>query len=306
MYPGGPVLVPFKPLVDCVGLKQAGRLQNDRVFLDYFYRLQNLAISMFEWKNLPPTVSERFLELTLFEYGKAIYFRDIVIGDLALTVMYNGDIDVYRIPTRRTAYANNGYQMPLTADDSVFIFNNYLHMPSIYTIILYAERLTQIERAIEVNINAQKTPVLILSEESQRLTLEKVYQQYSGNQPVIFGSKNLDISGITAVKTDAPFVADKLYILKRQTWNEILTFMGIENSNTEKKERLVTDEISSNLGAVQAQRFVMLNSRQQAAKEINAMFGTNIQVEFRELSMISATEGLDETDEDKEANGENG
>lgn len=255
---------------------------NDVTFMDYYYRLHELVINMFEWRNLPPTVDERFLELTLSEYGFAVYFRDEFLGDLALTVMLGGPLNVYRIPVYRRAYANNGYQRDLDPENSVLIFNNYLRQPSMMTIILYARRLYEIERTIEVNVKAQKTPVALLCEESQRLTFENLYRDYNGNKPVIFGTKNLDLDNIKTVKTDAPYVADKLNILKRQIWNEALTFCGIENSNTEKKERLVTDEITSNLGGVQAQRFVMLNARRQAAKQINAMFGTNIEVDFRQ------------------------
>lgn len=279
----GTVLPPqrFNPLQRPKKSWEAKKLNND-TFIDYFTRLQEICINMFEWSNLPETVDERFLELTLCEYGYAIYFNDEVIGDLVATSMIGGPLDVYRIPTRRTAYAVNGYQKNLTDKDSVLIFNNYLHTPSMLTIILYARRLYEIERTIDVNVKAQKTPVAILCDESQLFTMKNVYEKYDGNEPVIFGARNLDMKGIQAMKTDAPFVADKLNILKRQIWNEAMTIFGVENANAEKKERLVTDEVLSNLGGVQAQRYVMLNSRRQAAKKINKMFGTHIEVNFRQ------------------------
>lgn len=279
----GTVLPPqrFNPLQRPKKSWEAKKLNND-TFIDYFTRLQEICINMFEWSNLPETVDERFLELTLCEYGYAVYFNDEVIGDLVATSMIGGPLDVYRIPTRRTAYAVNGYQKNLTDKDSVLIFNNYLHTPSMLTIILYARRLYEIERTIDVNVKAQKTPVAILCDESQLFTMKNVYEKYDGNEPVIFGARNLDMKGIQAMKTDAPFVADKLNILKRQIWNEAMTIFGVENANAEKKERLVTDEVLSNLGGVQAQRYVMLNSRRQAAKKINKMFGTDIEVNFRQ------------------------
>lgn len=255
---------------------------NDDIFIDYFNRLEEIAINMFEWSNLPDTVDERFLELTLCEYGFLVYFNDEVIGNLVATCMLGGALDVYRIPTNRKAYATNGYQKELTDKDSVLIFNNYLHTPTMLTILLYAKRIAEIDRTIDINVRAQKTPVAVLCDESQLLTFKNAYEKIDGNEPVIFGTKNLDLKNITAIKTDAPFVADKLNILKRQLWNEVMTFMGVENSNSEKKERLVTDEILSNLGGVQAQRYVMLNSRRQAADKINKMFGTDIEVNFRQ------------------------
>ena len=265
----------------CIRNINSDRL-NRNTFNDYFNRLFELAINMFKWENLPDTVDERFLELSLCEKGYCLYFNDDIMGNLALTCKIGGELDVYRIPTRRIAYAVNGYQAERTNKDSVLIYNNYLHTPTMQTISLYAERLTAIERAIDVNVNAQKTPIAILTDEKQKRTLEEIYRKYEGNAPVIIGAKNLDLNSVKAMTTGAPYVADKLNILKRQIWNEALTFFGIENANTEKRERLVSDEITSNLGGVQAQRYVMLNAREQAADKINRMFGTNINVKFRQ------------------------
>lgn len=263
--------------------KWESALLNNRTYLQYYNRLLELAINMYEWKNLPDTVDERFLELTLFSDGMAVFFQDDGgLGYLCLQCMIGGELDVYRIPIDRTAYATNGYQMRLNNQNSVIIFNNYTHTNSMLDIEMYARRLYEIERTIDVNVKAQKTPVLIRATENQRLTMKNLYMQYDGNEPFIFGDKQLDMDGIKVLKTDAPYVADKLNILKRQIWNEALTYLGIENSNTEKRERLVSDEITSNLGGVTAQRFCRLNARRKAAEQINKMFGLDIQVDFRE------------------------
>lgn len=263
---------------------------NNKTYIDYYNRLMELALNVFEWENLPPSVDERFLELTLYEMGYCLYFNDEIVGNLALTCTIGGQLDVYRIPVLRRAYAVNGYNKLCSTKDSVLIFNNYLHTPTQLTIELFARRLYEIERAIDVNVKAQKTPTLILANEQQRLTMQNLYMQYDGNEPFIFGDKNMDIEGIKSLKTDAPFVADKLEYLKHQIWNEALTFCGIENSNQDKKERLVSDEVGSNYGNIEAQRNVMLNARKQACKKINAMFGTNIDVHFRSnlATMVNA------------------
>lgn len=254
---------------------------NNQTYIDYYQRLMEFAINMFEWRNLPPTVDERFLELTLYEKGYCLYFNDEVVGNLALTCTIGGMLDVYRIPTERRAFAVNGYNKICTSQDSVLIFNNYLHTPTILTIELFARRLYEIERTIDVNVKAQKTPTLVLASEQQRLTMQNLYMQYDGNEPFIFGDKDMEFDGIKCLRTDAPYVADKLQVLKHQIWNEALTFCGIENSNQDKKERLVADEVGSNYGNIEAQRNVMLNARRQAADNINRMFGTNIEVGFR-------------------------
>lgn len=275
---------------------------NNKTYIDYYNRLMELALNVFEWENLPPSVDERFLELTLYEMGYCLYFNDEIIGNLALTCTIEGRLDVYRIPVLRRAYAMNGYNKMCSTKDSVLIFNNYLHTPTQLTIELFARRLYEIERAIDVNVKAQKTPTLILSSEQQRLTMQNLYMQYDGNKPFIFGDKNMDIEGIKSLKTDAPFVADKLENLKHQIWNEALTFCGIENSNQDKKERLVSDEVGSNYGNIEAQRNVMLNARKQAVKKINTMFGTNIDVHFRSnlATMVNVDNVSRETLEESE------
>ena len=266
---------------------------NNKTYIDCYDRLMELALNVLEWENLPPTVDERFLELTLYEMGYCLYFDDPIIGNLALTCTIGGRLDVYRIPILRRAYAVNGYNKMCSAKDSVLIFNNYLHTPTLLTIELFARRLYEIERAIDVNVKGQKTPKAILSSEQQRLTMKNLFMQYDGNEPFIFGDKNLDIEGIKSLDIGSPFVADKLQILKHQIWNEALTFLGIENSNQDKKERLVSDEVGSNYGNVEAQRNVMLNARRQAVKKINAMFGTDINVKFRSnLATMVNTENV--------------
>lgn len=258
---------------------------NNLTYRQYLNRLTELAISMFEWKNLPNTVDARYLELHLFETGCMVYFKDDVIGDLCLDCIVNGRLDVYGNPLLRRAYSGyNNYQKLLTYKDSVIIWNNYLHGNSILDVEMFARRLYNIDRIIDINVNAQKTPVLVQGNEKQRLTLLNLYKEYDGNAPFIFGDKNLgtDINTLKAISTDAPYVCDKLYQLKTQIWNEALTYLGISNINIQKKERLITDEVTRNQGGTIASRYSRLESRRQAVEKINYMFGTNIEVNYRE------------------------
>lgn len=255
---------------------------NNATFMQYYNRLTELSISMFEWKNLPPTIDPRFMELTLFADGQAVFFKDEVLGYLCLQNILGGEFDVYRVPIKRRAYAVNGYQKDLTREDSVIIFNNYLHTNSMLDVRMFAKRLYNLDRAIDVNANAQKTPILIQCDETQRLTMLNVYKQYQGNEPVIFGDKNLNTNGVKVLQTNAPYVCDKLYQLKTQIWNEALTYLGISNINVQKKERLITDEVTRNQGGTIASRYSRLESRREACKKINDMFGLNIWCDYRE------------------------
>lgn len=255
---------------------------NNRTYLQYYNRLTELAISMFEWQNLPKTVDPRFLEMCLFSDGMCVFFEDEVLGYLTLQCMIGGKLNVYRIPNERKAYATNGYQRNLNGKNSVIIFNNYLHTNSMLDVEMFSKRLYNLDRAIDVNANAQKTPVLIQCDETQRLTMKNLYKQYEGNEPFIFGSKGLDANGLKVLQTGAPYVADKLYELKTQLWNEALTYLGISNINVVKKERMITDEVTRNQGGTVASRYSRLESRREACRQINEMFGLNIWVDYRE------------------------
>ena len=269
---------------------------NNATFMQYYNRLVELAISMFEWKNLPETIDQRFLELALFGDGMAVFFEDKEIGYLALRTMIGGRLNLYNIPTDRRAYVSNGYNMPLTQDDSVIIWNNLMHTNSVLEVSNFSKRLWDLDRTIDVNAKAQKTPILIRCEESQRLTLKNLYKQYSGNEPVIYADKGLAAKPIDVLNTDAPYVCDKLYELKTQIWNEALTYLGISNVSYQKKERLLQDEVQRNMGGTIASRYSRLEARRQAANEINKMFGLNIDVNFREDFSLA----IDELEEEIE------
>lgn len=269
---------------------------NNRTYQQYYWHLLGLAISMFEWKNLPDTIDERFLELTLFSDGKALFFKDDVIGDLTLQVALGGNFDVYRIPKNRRAYSANGYNKQCDETNSVIIWNNMMHTDSKLDVEMFAKKLYDIDMSIIVNAKAQKTPTLILCDEEEKLTLENIYMQYDGNKPVIFGKKGLNPNSVSAISTGAPYVADKLFELKTRYWNEALTYLGISNLAINKKERLISEEVSKSMGSTIANRYVRLNTRKQAAEQINRMFGLNIDVEYREdfAGLVKESDAEDE------------
>lgn len=255
---------------------------NSTMYMQYYNRLTELAISMFEWKNLPDSIDPRFLELTLFGDGMAIFFEDDVLGFVALRTMIGGRLNVYQIPMERRAYASNGYNMALDDTNSVIIFNNLLHTNSTLEVEQFSRRLYDLDRIIDVNAKAQKTPILISCDETQRLTMMNLYKQYDGNTPFIYGDKNINPNSLQVLTTGAPYVADKIYQLKVQIWNEALTYLGISNVSITKKERLITDEVTRNQGGTIASRYSRLEARRQACKQINDMFGLDVWVDYRE------------------------
>lgn len=269
---------------------------NNRLYAHYYRYLTELAISMFEWKNLPETVDERYMELCLFTHGQAIFFKDEVMGYLCLNNAVQGKFNVYRIPERRRAYAANGYNKVLTDEDSVIIYNDYLRGNTMNAVRNYAEMLWDIDQTIRVNARAQKTPILIACDESERMTMLNVYQKYDGNQPVIYGTKELKGNSLQVLSTGAPDVTKNLYELKTKYFNEALTYLGISNINVQKKERLVADEVTRMVGGTIASRYQRLEMRRKACDEINRMFGLDLACDYREDFREMDDEVIDEGD----------
>ncbi len=255
--------------------------KNKGAWMQYYQRLVELSMSMFKWENLPSTVDERYLELCLLTDGQAVFFFDEVLGALALRCATGGNFSVYHIPNDRRAFASNGYNRKLNEKNSVLIYNNMLHTNSMLDIEIYAQRLWDMDRTIDINAKAQKTPIIILCDESQRLTMENLYKKYDGNVPFIFGEKGLDINAVKTINTNAPFIAPALYDLRTQIWNEALTVLGISNINVTKKERMITDEVKRNQGGTLAMRYSKLNARNQACNQINEMFGDRLDAPVR-------------------------
>ena len=259
--------------------------ENKRTWNNYTYRLFEMAMSRGHWENMPKSIDVRYLEQTLITQGACVFFKDDVLGYLCLPVVLNGKLDVYGNPYDFMAISDTGYNKKLDVNSGVIIYNNFLRMPNIAEICYYADRLYEYDRIIDVNVKAQKTPVLIKCDKNELLSMENIYQKYDGNQPVIYGKKSLNDDNITVLKTDAPYVADKVYSLKRNIRNEALTQLGIPNTDTTKRERMIKDEVISSQGAVIATRNSPEKMRQLACDKINEMFGLNIWYQFDNIDI---------------------
>lgn len=155
----------------------------------------------------------------------------------------------------------------------VLIMNNIDMIPTFDSIQLFANRLYECQRTWDVNIKAQKTPVMVIVDERQRALMENLYSQYDGNRPYIFGDKQqLDENILRTLNTEAPFIADKITQEKNNIWNEALTFLGINNIIEEKKERLTEDESQTNNELINLNLQSFLAPRQEACKNFNDLF----------------------------------
>lgn len=268
-------------------------LVNDLTYYDYLRRFKKVALSVFEWVNLPKSMDAKYLEKCLYYNGMATLLKDKNFGFINTNCCSAGDVNIYGLPTKLECYSYNfnsrrtlytgllpniskERQEYLENSQCILVQNDWDREPTAGSMELFALRLYEAERTIDTNIKAQKTPVLILVDEKQRLTLQNIYNQYDGNQPVVFGDKNnLADSNqiIKAIETGAPYVADKITDYKKEIWNEALTFLGINNIMVDKKERLITDEANSNNELINLNLQSYLAPRQEACKQFNEKFG---------------------------------
>lgn len=277
--------------------------RNSEVFWYNFNRLKLKAISMFEWINLPKEIDERYLELMLCQNGYVCFFKDQLVPDVdtffALQCTLGGRFNVYNIPTVYQIYTASGYTARRTAEDSVIIYNNLLHTPTVPLLMYHAYNIANVERTIEINLNQLKRPYIFLVPENQRYTFIKLVNDIKNNQDVIIGNKDLNLDNLNPINTITPNNTLDLYTLKKRYYNEALTDMGINNLNVDKKERLVSDEVSSNDEDVLINRNSMLYARKMACKQINDMFGLDIDVKFRNEFMEEQKEEIEVFDDNE-------
>lgn len=261
---------------------------NNETFQDYLYRLRKLALSRFKW-TLPKSMNEIWLEKSLYEFGMASFLKDKKYGLINTKCCSSGDLNIYGLPTRLNCYSFEYQSIRklytglegkteaqieyLENSEAILVPNNWDFIPTESTLLLYAYRLYQADRTCDVNIGAMRTPVLILVPENQKLAMENLYVQYEGNRPVIFGDKDsLSPDSIRSIKTDAPFISDKIMDYKKKIWNEALTFLGINNIQEDKKERLITDEANQNNEVINLNLQSYLEPRQEACRQFNEKF----------------------------------
>ena len=267
---------------DILHIKEPGKFLSEFTYIDYFYRFMLLARSMFKWENLPNGLKEEWVERYLFNEGRCMFFYDSDLGYMIAKVADCGEVNVFDEPIKLLPIATNYGKSKhyINGVDGVLIKNNDCSLPTSTTIALYSLRIAEITREIDINVNEQKTPLALKGNSKQIATLKRMYDQYEGNRPALFIDKGFD-GAIESIDTQAPVVFDKLQIQKHELINECMTFLGLNNANTQKRERLITDEVEANNEEIAMNAQIMLKARQQAVEEINKIFNLNIKVSLR-------------------------
>lgn len=265
-------------------------MANNMTFSYYYYKLMLVARSLFEWSGLPNNMDERWIEKYLFTSGKCIFYKDPTMGFMVAGMAQQGGVNCYGDPTSvwpvAENYVYNGEKL-VNGENCYVIRNNDLMLPNFPIIRHYAFKLCNIDRAIDTNVEAVKTPIIVRCSEKMKLSLKNAINQRRDNEPVIWSSDLSDINEmVDTLTTNAPIVFPQLQTQKHMILNEVFTDLGINNANMDKRERMVANEVEANNEQVKACEDVMLKAREQACKEINRIFGTNISVKRRKLEEI--------------------
>lgn len=253
-----------------------------------YNRFLNLALNRFKWEGLPLGLESRKLEEFLVRYGKVACFK--YNGGVYMLPCYSdGSINVYGEPNTYTVQSCNGsLDKHFNADDIVIIRNNALATNDHDDLLLFAERINEVEQTMDINLFHQNTPYVILCDEKERLTFKNILKQVKEFRFAIFGRKGLSVGQSDILDTRADYILDKLQDHKTELMNELLTFLGINNANTDKKERLVVDEVNANNDFILVNIDHMYDERVKACEEINEKFGLNLRVEKREVESVGA------------------
>lgn len=257
------------------------QLTNMKTYLMYRKEMLTLAENVFEFKNLPLFIDVSYLNETLLRNGSIAFFKDDVLGVIALPYDVIGNFDIYGRPLQIMARAANGtYYKKLNRDEFVIMYDNNGKYPIYLDICQMAERIALSKRTIDVNIVQQRTPRIWKTSQDKKRTLQDMLSEIDGMKENIATYESIDIDDMNAVLAPAPFVADKIDLHLDKEWAEFYRLIGVANLIEQKKERMIKDEMNASQGGTIASRFSRFEPRKRAIDEINKKFGTNIEVSY--------------------------
>jgi upper collar protein len=288
---------------------ERNRLAFFEFYFNYFY---NIVVNYFTWEGLPNDIDELFIERKLIENGHVSFFHDDTFGFIAQGGTRGERLNHYDQPLSyqpvnvssmnyfkqmEIAYTENDFNVIETLHKDnpdkikkpcIVIPNNNFYEPYIGYLELFCEKLADIELTIQLNRNAQITPYFIFVDNNSVLSMKNIFNKIANFEPVVYLNKQKDQDGqdsfkqlsdyIQVFRTDAPFLLDKLHDEKLRVMNQLLTFIGINNNPSDKKERLVVSEAISNNGVISANIEVGWKSRRKAVDLINKCYGLEISV----------------------------
>lgn len=274
------------------------QLSNFKTYEMYKRQMLTLAENVFEFENLPEYIDTAFLNKKLLRTGSIAFFKDEVLGVIALPYTVLGKLDIYGRPKRIIATAPNGtYRRTLNYGEFVIMYDNNGRYPIYLDILQYAERLAMFQRVMDINIAQQKTPRFWKTKQEKEMSVRDMINNVDGFENLVITYDDIDLDDTTMVMEPAPYISDKVDLNKDKIYNEFLRLIGIANLSFQKKERNIKDEIQAMQGGTVASRFSRFEPRKKAIDMINQKFGTNIKVKYYDGIPSSLQTFEDEQDE---------
>lgn len=272
------------------------QLSNFKTYQMYLRQLLTLAENVFEFENMPTFIDTAYLNKNLLRNGSIAFFKDEVMGLLALPYVNIGTLDVYGRPNKIKVMSQNTYTRTLSRDEYVIMYDNNGRYPLFLDITQYAERIALDTRTIDINILQQRTPRFWKTSSDKEKSIRDIINNVDGLENTVLTYDDINIDDIQLVLEPAPYVADKIDIQKEKIWNEFLRLIGIANMNFQKKERNIKDEVLASQGGTVASRYSRFEPRKKAIEEINEKFGTNINVKYYDGIPTSEKDEIEDTE----------
>ncbi len=261
------------------------QINNLSTYLLYKNQCVALAENVFKIGNIDEDMIDMsYVNKELLRVGSIAWFKDDVLGLLALPYTSMGTLDLYGRPTKITVTGQNGYKQILENNSKkkefVIMYDNNEHISIYKDVLQYADRIALNTRVCDINITQQRTPRIWKTSSDKVKSMEDMLKNIDNNVDSVMAYQDLDLDDSDCVLAPAPYVADKIDIHNEKIWNEFLRFIGIANLTVQKKERNISDEIKASQGGTIASRNSRYEPREDAVKKINKYFGYNLTVEF--------------------------
>ena len=264
----------------------------------FMKKFEIIALNLFSWENLPPTIEERYIEKALFDKGLVCLVDDNNFGQIVVGCSYSQNMNIWGEPTEvitsgfnyiKSFNIENTLNTTYTRDNddseiktAIVCQNNDLYISTREILEYYVNKLVEVELSTFTNVYLQKFPFLINTTKDNEMTMKTLISKVDKGEPYIMYNKKIaDLTtAVDVFNLNVPFVADKLLQYRFETEREIYTLFGF-NNNFEKKERLLTDEINVNNDFINCNIDSMYKKRKQFAELMNAKYGWNVQVKKR-------------------------
>ena len=274
------------------------QLTNFRTYEMYKRQMLTLAENVFEFKGIPKYIDTAYMNKNLLRKGSIAFFKDEVLGLLALPYRVNGSLDVYGRPKSITAISQNGYNKTMkNQDEFVIMYDNNGRYPLWLDILQYAERIELDTRTTDINIAQQKTPRFWKTKSEKEKSVKDMINNVDGFENLVITYDDIDLDDTTLVMQPAPYISDKVDLNKDKIYNEFLRLIGIANLSFQKKERNIKDEVQAMQGGTIASRFSRYEPRKKAIDMINKKFNLDIKVKYYDGIPSSLKDFEDEENE---------